>query len=191
MKKSILCTIATVFAFAAISASTDSTDSIKGNVKLIDTGNNSIKVLSNPIDKGNVIVKIVDDNSNMIHRASINAKDGFLQRFNLAELKEGNYHISIEHKKQTLLTRDVEVKNHKFDLENIGEGKYQVTVNNRNSEKFELSILTQNNQLVGHDQIETAGGYSKVYDLSALESQQFVFELTSLDSGISEKRFVK
>lgn len=191
MKNSILLTLATIIAFSAFSATSDSVESVKEKINLVSNKPNTFKLLANPIEAGNLVVKITDQNNVLVYRTVINPKKGFMKRFDLEELESGSYIVTVKLKKDLILNKEIEVKKEQFDLLPIGDGKYQISLNNTNSDKYELSILNQKDQIVGQDRIEIAGDFSKVYDLSELESESFVFQLTSMTSGLSQKRSIK
>ncbi|MEP0368539.1 MAG: hypothetical protein ABJN36_16800 [Cyclobacteriaceae bacterium] len=191
MKNSILLTLATIIAFSAFSATSDSVESVKEKINIVSNKPNSFKLLANPIDAGSLVVRITDQNNVLVHRTTINPKKGFMKKFDLEELESGSYTVTVKLKKDLILNKEVEVKKEQFDLLPIGNGKYQISLNNTNSEKYELSIIDQKDQIVGQDQIEIAGDFSKVYDLSELKSESFVFQLTSMTSGLSQKRSIK
>ncbi|MEO9475003.1 MAG: hypothetical protein ABJG41_05700 [Cyclobacteriaceae bacterium] len=191
MKNSILLTLATVIAFSAFSSTSDSVESVKEKINVVSNEPNTFKLLANPIEAGNLVVRITDKNDVLVHRTVINPKKGFMKKFDLDELESGTYTVTVRLKKELILNKDVEVSKDQFDLLPIGEGKYQISLNNTNSEKYELSILNQKDQIVGQDQIEIAGDFSKVYDLSELKSESFVFQLTSMTSGLSQKKSIK
>ena len=143
--------------------------------------------------KGAVTVNILDANGKviMVDRI-INDSEGFMRPYNFASLAEGNYQIEVkDHTGRVVLplNHTVAVAPVKVKIQALDTKKFQLVMVGQSSGGLQVEIKDNNNRIVYSDYIQTSSSFSKVYNLSQLQADNFTFEVKNNNKVITSEQF--
>jgi flagellar hook assembly protein FlgD len=170
-------------------------DEVKGAVKASVTTATKNGVY-NLVYKGTGTVKVTITNAagEIVMTDQINAEGGFLRPYNFTTQPAGTYTLTVldRNGKASLplvhggaagqFRPNVQIKpvqDKKFELTLIGSSAQAVAVN----------IYDDASNLVYTDQIAQQGSFSRVYDLTKIQTGVFTFEVVSQGNVITKKQF--
>jgi hypothetical protein len=194
-KKATLLAVLIAVMSTSLFASNDRGD-VKENTNALVrvTGKKAVyQVVYQSTHKGTVTVNIVDAKGNviMVDRIS-NAEDGFMRPYNFSSLAEGNYQIEInDHNGKVVLplAHTVASAPVRVKIEAIDAKKFQLVMVGQPANGLQVDILDNNNRVVYSDFISAQSSFSKVYNLSQVQSENFRFEVRSEQKVITTEKF--
>lgn len=158
------------------------------------TGKKAVyQVVYQSSQKGIVTVNILDANGRvvMVDRLK-NDEHGFMRPYNFSSLAEGNYQIEItDHSGKVVLplTHAVVTAPVKVKIEALDTKKFQLVMVGQALNGLHVDILDNNNKVVYSDYIQSQSSFSKVYNLSQLQSENFKFEVRNQNKVITTEKF--
>lgn len=149
----------------------------------------TFKLYYKGLQQSDVKVSILDASDNVVFSEVIRKVEGFVRPYNFSNLPEGKYSIEISDKSGQY-TEKVSYNKGKVDiLANLVKvsgttDKYLLTIPNKQSEKINVRIVDDTNNVI-YDQTEKiVNDFAKVYNLERF-SGKFIFEITD-SKGITK-----
>jgi hypothetical protein len=143
-------------------------------------GNSIFNVYYKADQKGLVKVSILNEKSKVMFSESIKNKYGFVRPYNFSNLGTGAYTILIEDNqgvhKQDIIYADGKIEKY-INLVKLNEdGKYLLSVKSKSSDRINISVYDQFNQLI-HSQDKTVkNDFAEVLNLKNIN--QFTIEIS-------------
>jgi hypothetical protein len=151
-------------------------------------GSKVIKVFYKSATIGKVDVSISNSAGEKLFGETIQNTNGFVRPYNLAELPEGEYTVTIKDEygktEEKIAYSNVAVE--KFvNVKKIGdENKYLLTINSSQNDDFTILISDSDNNLIYEEAANIGGEFAKVYNLKNLKN----FSIQVMDaSGVLKK----
>lgn len=148
---------------------------------VIRNGETTFRVIYKSEKEADVKVSILNDKNELVFSERLNNTDGFSRPYNLANLSEGDYTISIEDGFKTTIEK-ISYRSPKVSKMlnvlrvNSDEGKYLVTAAGKGDETITVNIYDSSNTLVFKSSEETKGDYAKLLNLKSLKGH-FTIEM--------------
>jgi hypothetical protein len=193
-KKTTLITVLVTLMSTSLFASNDR-GGVKENAQPIvrPTGKKSVyQVVYQSSHKGAVTVNILDANGKVIMVDRINNTEGFMRPYNFSSLAEGDYQIEVkDHAGKVVLplNHTVAVAPVRVKIEAMDAKKFQLVMVGQPSGGLQVDIMDNTNRVIYSDYIQAQSSFSKVYNLSQLQSENFKFEVRNNNKVISSEKF--
>jgi hypothetical protein len=140
---------------------------------------------------GAVKVTITNAAGDIVLMDQINAEGGFLRPYNFSSQPAGAYTVTVldRNGKATLpLVHGATQIRPNVQIKPVQDKKFQLTLLGSNAEQVSVNIYDAALNLVYTDQIEKQGSFSRVYDLSKIQTGVFTFEVMSQGNIIAQKQ---
>jgi hypothetical protein len=140
---------------------------------------------------GAVKVTITNAAGDIVLMDQINAEGGFLRPYNFSSQPAGAYTVTVldRNGKATLpLVHGATKIRPNVQIKAVQDKKFQLTLLGSNAEQVSVNIYDAALNLVYTDQIEKQGSFSRVYDLSKIQTGVFTFEVMSQGNIIAQKQ---
>jgi uncharacterized protein YfaP (DUF2135 family) len=173
---SITIILITTLSSFAVTASFEVKESSKANVFTIQYQS---------AQKGKVEVSILNSESEVIFKETINNLNTFVRPYNFSNLPEGIYVIMIEDEDG----QHMETIAHSFEKKTVNftqvtpipnqDNKFWLNVYTTESETFNVRILSEEGDLLFEEPISVNGNYKTIYNLNKIKgNNQVTFEVT-------------
>ena len=191
----VLLTVISTVAFA-FTGTTELSETSKFQVVENSDSRYDLYYVSESID--NVVVRILDQNGKLINSDKLSDVRAFKRTYNLIGLPTGNYKIEVKNAEgkasQAIFHNPVTATNlHTIvgQLPNVNKFKVLVGPNDHNK-KITVQIVDENNNILIEESIKNAqNGFSKVFDLSRVESSYVTFKVNNGEEKASYTRDLK
>lgn len=134
---------------------------------------------------GQVTVKITSQQGNVLLKEKIAYKNAFERPYNLQNLPDGTYTISVEKDGTVLEERIHHVKNlplkksaYNIDVNEVGDHKYELVVKKEGHQAVKVKISDKNGFIYFNDVIDQQGSFSQVFDLSNVLASGLTMEVS-------------
>ena len=139
-------------------------------------------------------INIIDAKKTLVFSERITNNYGLLRNYNISALPEGEYTFevidngvktikTITYKKQLA----TEAKDLKVEVTPTEAGKYSLTCKGVDGKEVFVAIYSKTEGIVFQDNIDSRKDFSRVYDLSKLASDTYVFEVTSNERSVAKE----
>ena len=145
-----------------------------------------IKLLYFDEEQGKVKVSLKNESGKVIHKSTVNNKNGFSLPYDMEKLPDGDYTFDVTIPDGTILSETITIikavkeANFVANILNVDDGKkFRLAVMNTDSRMLPTSIKVYDNQgvLIHKEQVNGLDGFRKTYDLSSVTDNQFTFEI--------------
>lgn len=141
---------------------------------VIKNGESTFRVIYKSEKEANVRVTIFNAKDELVYSEKVNNTDGFTRPYNLENLGEGDYTISIEdgtRKKVEKVSYRAPKSGKTLNVLKLQseEGKYLVMAAGQGNEMITVSIYDGQNNLVHKSYESTKGNFSKLYNLKSVK----------------------
>lgn len=133
-------------------------------------------------EKETVKIEIKDESGKTLTKDRVYNQKGFLRKYDMNALADGNYTMSIETNSETIEKEFTVVTKQQMAANHLGNKRVQV-IYTENSSAGTLKIYNKKMELIHKEDCPDNGGFSRVYDLSAFDCNEFTFQLG--DSSIA------
>ena len=143
-----------------------------------------VKVIYLHEARGRVRINVFNARGKMMIYREVMNEDGFSQDFNFRNMKEGEYTFEVIDNdgsiRKTIYYSDSERLTKKTYLKanilNINDGKrFRLAVTGNDQSPVRVTVYDQKGQILHKDEIESAGGFRRIYDLEKSKSGEFTF----------------
>lgn len=142
-----------------------------------------------------VTIKILDENGNLVGFDIVKGKKSFSKTYDFGKLEKGRYTFEIENTEGSgsqPVIYDPYRQKLNMVVSSLEESKYKVMVAGFNPDnKVTIRIYDSKGKLVKEDKIKTHRNFSRTYDLSNLEREQFTFTAASGAESILKVKKIK
>lgn len=191
----VLLTVISTVAFAFTNTTTELSNTSKFQVVENADSRYDLYYVSENVD--NVIVRILDKNGKLINTDKLSDVRAFKRTYNLKGLPAGNYNIEVkngEGKGSQAIFHNPATKSSLHTI--VGQlpnaNKFRLFVGpSAANEKVEVKILNDEGKVLKTESISAQDGFSKVYDLTKLNSDFVTFELSNGQDQASYTRDLK
>ncbi|MGK7396328.1 MAG: hypothetical protein ACNS62_17255 [Candidatus Cyclobacteriaceae bacterium M3_2C_046] len=182
-----LVTIFSALSFSAIANGTDEQNASLSSVNIShNTKLNAIEILYTPSSNSRAKVKFYDAHNNMILNENIKTSASTLKRYML-DLEDGAYKVELQDQtglySKTFLKEGSQVT--ETDAFSISlyrqDEKVRLLVAGDQVKPVNVAIYNHNNQVIMKDRINYKGNFTRVYDLSNINSHVIMFEVYDKD----------
>ena len=168
-------------------------DEVKGAVKASVTTTTKNGVY-NLVYKGTGAVKVTITNAagEIILTDQINAEGGFMRPYNFTAQPAGAYTVTVldrNGKASLPLVHGAVQLRPNVQIESVQDKKFQLTLKGSSAEQVSVNIYDDASNLVYTDQIAQQGSFTRVYDLTKIQTGVLTFEVVSQGNVISKKQF--
>ena len=181
--KKFTSTIAALFiVIITMFASTGETQNQRATV--VEIRGNIFKVFYTEAEAKTVTIRLKDENGKVIRQDFVTNRKGFMKPYDLSNLKCGTYSFEMKDKFGTL-SQEIHLKRPQEELlavRTLCENRYQLLVEQPNCQSVKVSILKTDGDTLHKETIASTTGFSKVYDLSKFDSENFVFKISDKSS---------
>ncbi len=136
-------------------------------------------------EPGQAIIKIANEKGNVLMREKIVYEASFVRPYNLKQLPDGIYRISVENEGNIVEEIIQHVKNtpvstvtYDVNINEVSDNKYQLVVKKIGDEAVGVKIADKNGVIFFDGTIDQMGSFSKVFDLSNIVSDNIKVEVT-------------
>jgi len=183
MKRTIILAAGLVAAMATASFAADKGDKSSKAALIPSQTEGKYYLIYADNTPGMVKVKILDEAGHILRVDRISNSKGFRQPYNMKDLGPGTYQMVVTDKdgEFTLMARVQETE--EMGVNQLGSNKYQLVYKDTNGHDAKIGIFDQTGELVHSENITFKNGFSKVFDLSGIQSKGFTFEVSSNHSS--------
>ena len=128
---------------------------------------------------GKVLVKVYDAKGHLLRTDKILNRAGFKQPYDMKNLAAGNYKIVVSDSKGETSLQAALHSSEEMIVNKVGQNKYQLIYRDDTSGAASVGIYSKTGELVFSEDVQFKNGFSKVYDLTAVTSAGFTFEVLS------------
>ncbi len=167
---------------SSVFASTGSTQESRATV--VETRGDIFKVFYTDNSTSPVTILLTDEHGNVLRRDVVRNDNAFMKRYDLSNLKSGKYAFEIKDK-QGRITKDVQIQDQADDLVAIRclcENRYQLLLEQKNGKPVSLCIYNTEGEMIHKESINSKKGFSKVFDLSKFNSENYTFKISDNSS---------
>lgn len=126
---------------------------------------------------GKVLVKVYDAKGHLLRTDKIQNQKGFKQPYDMKNLPAGTYKLVIwDSRGETSLLATLH-SSEEMVVNKLGQNKYQLIYRDDASGSASVGIYSKTGELVFSEDVQFKNGFSKVYDLAAVASAGFTFEV--------------
>lgn len=153
---------------------------------------NQFKLVYLQKEEGMVKIYLKNEKGQILHRSNVKNAEGFAQNFDLSQMPAGEYTFSITEPDGTTLKDKVKVKsviqesNFNANILNVNDDKkFRLAVLNKDDNAFPTSvnIYDKTGNIIHTETITNLVGFRKIYDLSEVEDDSFVFEVKNISGS--------
>lgn len=156
-------------------------------IALLNGGNKTYRLIYPFKDRGMVDIEIKDAEGHVVASDEVYNTKGFLRRYDMHPLKDGDYVIELSTKNETLVKPFKVENNSKFAVLSQQEDKYQLLVELEAKNDITVLILDANNKMIHKETHADTKGFSRTYDLESVDTDEFTFKI----SGQGYKQEIK
>ena len=144
--------------------------------------------------RGRVRINVFNARGKMMIYREVMNEDGFSQDFNFRNMKEGEYTFEVIDNdgsiRKTIYYSESERLNKKTFLKanvlNINDGKrFRLAVIGVDRSPVRVTVYDQKGQILHKDEIESPGGFRRIYDLERSKYGEFTFIVEHRDEVVS------
>lgn len=137
-------------------------------------------------EQGQVKVSLKNASGEVIHKTTINNKEGFAQPYDMEQLPGGDYTFDVTNPDGTTVSETVTIvkpsnePNFAANILNVNDGKkFRLAVVNRDERALPttIKVYDQNGNTIHEEKVNDLYGFRKIYDLSSVAANQFTFEI--------------
>ena len=145
-----------------------------------------IKLVYLDQEKGQVKVSLKNESGEVIHKTTINNKEGFAQPYDMEQLPGGDYTFDITNPDGTTFSKTVTIvkpsnePNFAANVLNVNDGKkFRLAVVNKDERALPttIKVYNQTGDVIHEESVNNLYGFRKIYDLSSVAANQFTFEI--------------
>ncbi|WP_421890735.1 hypothetical protein [Marinoscillum sp.] len=178
MSAAVLLTVMSV-AFAA----GDGTN--ENRARVIASKSDIFKVLYVNSESPVVKIRLRDNEGKLIHTDRVKNEGGFMKPYDLSKLENGTYYFEFTDQ-YGVISEKIELQPEKesstLSVKALENKKYELSVEQNEKLPLLLTIYNSNEEVLYKERYQDMKNFSRVYDLSKFDSQNFVFELTDHNS---------
>ncbi|MEQ9098968.1 MAG: hypothetical protein RIF36_09895 [Imperialibacter sp.] len=137
---------------------------------------------------GQVTIKIANEKGNTLMKEKIAYTTSFERPYNLQDLPDGTYRMTVERDGKVIEETIQHVKNrsavraiYDVDVEEVSSGKYQLVVKKTGHQAVKVKITDKNGVIFFNGAIDEMGSFSKTFDLSNIVASDVKMEVTMGD----------
>ncbi|MEQ8240971.1 MAG: hypothetical protein RIA69_17270 [Cyclobacteriaceae bacterium] len=187
MKKLTMTVAMFITVMSAAIGSGNGSKSVRANV--IPAKDQVYKIIYTAKETNIVKVRVRNEEGQVIRTDRVKNDGGFILPYNMSSLEDGKYVVEITDKLGTI-SESVEINNENT-MENqssmavkaLDDKRYRLTVSSLNITDVELTIFDGSGELVHQENHNNLKGFSRIYDLSKCDSNNFVFELNGVGTS--------
>ncbi len=183
-----------IVAFALFSFAKASNPEGKELLKLSFKSDGIVSLIYNATVKSYPRVTISDANRKVVFSEKVSNNYGVLRNYDISTLPEGEYFFEVADKDSKTVKSIIYKKNLanaakdlNVDLTPGQAGKYVLTCKGVANQSVYVSIYNKSKGVVFEDYIDLKKDFSRVYDLSKLRSDTYVFEVSSNDRKVAKE----
>lgn len=166
------------FAFASTG------DSQESRATVVETRGDIFKLFYTEDSSSPVTILLTDDNGNVLRRDVVRNEKAFMKRYDLSNLESGKYAFQISDK-QGRITKNVQIKEQNENMLAVRclcKGRYQLLLEQKNEKAVSLCIYNTEGEMIHKESIDSKKGFSKVFDLSKFDSENYTFKISDNSS---------
>ncbi len=186
MKRTTIFLAALTIVVGSALANGDDDKKQKADFVFFQGKNNVYQLIYPSKEKGKVKISFKSDNGKTLESYSISNQYGFKKPFDLSQLSPGDYSVEVEDA-SGLSSLNFSIGSGIKMAAFKQNGTYRLITENKSGSGFTVNIYDEKNSLV-HSQKHTEG-FSRKYDLTALGSTQYTFQV--VQNGRSQSIAVK
>lgn len=170
-------TLLAVAIFTLSTAFANGNETNKANqVALYEVQDQQFRLIYPFEEKETISIQIKDQNGSVITTDKVKNQTGFRRKYDMSALSDGSYTMIFE-SKSAEFEKSFNIKTAKqMAVNHLGDKRvkliYSDEVNNET-----LRIYNKNMDLIHREEYQKMDGFSKVYDLSAFDCDEFTFQL--------------
>lgn len=171
--KKIFLVLMTVAISTVAMATSDPSRSTNGMLVLRE--GSTFKLFYKAKEEGNVTVTIYDDENRVVFSESFKGSDGFIRPYNFEKLEQGKYTFELKDE-NGLKTQNISYVSDSSDekvakvIQLPGTERYALLVPNNGSKSMSVDIYDRDGNSVYSRIQKIEGDYSKLFDLSGLDT---------------------
>lgn len=191
----VLLTVISTVAFAFTSTTTKLSNTSKFQVVENTDSRYDLYYVSENID--NVVVRILDNNGKLINTDKLSNVRAFKRTYNLKGLPAGNYNIEVKNGEgkasQAIFHNPATASSlHTIVGQLPNANKFKIFVGpSQENDNVKVKILDDQGNVLNTETISAKEGFSKVYDLTNINSEFVTFELSNGKDQASYTRDLK
>lgn len=142
--------------------------------------------------KSSVRVSILDEKGRPVFRETINSAKSFHRPYNLENLKVGAYQFRIEDREGVVSERVVlekESDTAEAVVTRLAGDRYLLTLRGSTGSPVQVAIFDRFNRELHSETLKVQSGLSRVYNLSAVQDEHLLFEVSSDGQLIGKVKF--
>lgn len=126
-----------------------------------------------------ITVTIMDAEGKTVAKDRIKNTNGFNQPYDLSQLASGIYTITMADEQGEFFNTSAIVNNSLSAVKPTDGSKYHLTFEDTKIQRVSVGIYDDRGKLVFKETVTSDAGFSKVYNLSEIDSEHYTFEVTS------------
>ncbi len=127
-----------------------------------------------------ITVTIMDAHGKTVAKDQIKNANGFNQPYDLSNLASGIYTVTMADGQGEFFNTTAVVSNALSAVKPTDESKYQLTFEDTQTQRVSVGIYDDRGKLIFKETVRSDDGFSKVYNLSEIDSEHYTFEVTSV-----------
>lgn len=164
----------------------------KNTTKKVAIMNNDpehIKLVYLDEEQGQVKVSLKNESGQIIHKSTINNKEGFAQPYDMEQLPAGDYTFDVTIPNGSMVSETVTIvkpskePNFVANILNVDDKKkFRLAVMNKDESALPTSVKIYNEkgEVIHEEQVSNLYGFRKIFDLNSVAASQFTFEIKNI-----------
>lgn len=170
-------TLLAVAIFTMSTAFANGNETNKANqVALYEVQNQQYRLIYPFAEKETVRIQIKDENGSVITTDKVKNHEGFLRKYDMSTLNDGNYTMTFT-SKSGVFEKSFDIKTAKqMAVNHLGDKRVKLIYSDQVN-KGTLRIYNKNMDLIHREKYQQVDGFSRIYDLSAFDCNEFTFQM--------------
>jgi hypothetical protein len=145
-------------------------------ISLFEVDNQQFRLIYPFKDQEKVTVRIMDKKGNLIEKDKVQNQRGFLRKYDMSSLSEGQYVMNIT-SASGQFEKPFYIKDEKsLAVNHIGDKKVKL-IYSGDMENGSVKIFNHEMEVIHKEKHQVMNGFSRVYDLSAFDCEKFTFSI--------------